>query len=80
MPSFVATTALLADARKAYHALQTGTMARVVVDQNNERVEFVAANKQGLYAYIQQLEAQLGVGCGGTPVPLAQFHPAGFTF
>lgn len=80
MPAIIATNALLNDARKAYHALMTGTSPRVVVDQNGERVEFTAANKQGLYSYIQQLEAQLGAGCGGTPTPMAQYHPATFVF
>lgn len=80
MSTNIATPALLLDARRAYHNLVTGTMPRVVIDQNGERVDYALANKQGLYAYIQQLEAQLAVACGGTPVPLAQFHPAGFTF
>ncbi len=80
MPAIIATNAMLQDARKAYHALVTGTSPRVVVDQNGERVEFTAANRQSLYNYISQLEAQLGVGCGGTPIPMAQYHPATFTF
>jgi hypothetical protein len=65
----------LADARAAYHALQTGTQARVVVDQNGERVEFTSANRQSLYAYIMSLQAQLGVCV--TPRPLA---PSMFVF
>lgn len=62
----------LAEARAAYHALQTGTSPRVVVDQNGERVEFTAANRQGLYSYIKQLESQLGLyapGCGSPAAP-----------
>jgi hypothetical protein len=47
---------LLADARAAYHSLMTGTSARVVVDQNGERVEYTAANAARLMAYIQYLE------------------------
>lgn len=46
------------EARAAYHQLNTGRMARVVVDQNGERVEFTPANRAGLYTYIQQLESQ----------------------
>lgn len=65
----------LADAQKAYHALQTGTMARVVVDQNGERVEFVAANSTKLYAYIQTLQAQLPQA-----TPTTYGGPATFTF
>lgn len=52
--------AQLKEARDAYHALQIGVSARVVVDQNSERVEFTAANRTALYAYIKQLEMQLG--------------------
>ncbi len=49
----------LDEARESYHSLQTGTMARVTVDMDGSRVEFVAANASKLYAYIQSLEAQL---------------------
>lgn len=74
----VATQAMLADARAQYHKLVTGVAPRVVVDQNGERVEFTAANRQALYNYIAELERQLGV------VPeasfQAQYHPATFIF
>lgn len=69
----------LADARKAYHELQTGRSARVVVDgADGARVEFTAANRQSLYNYILELEAKVGVA---TARP-AQFNngPAGFVF
>lgn len=69
-------TEQLASARQAYHSLQTGTMARVVVDQNGERVEFVAANKANLYAYIQQLEALCPTPCAVPSIG----GPAGFVF
>lgn len=49
----------LDEARAAYHSLNTGTMARVVVDMDGERVEFVAANRAGLYNYIRELESKL---------------------
>ena len=53
----MATTAeKLAEAQAAYHALMTGKSARVVVDQNGERVEFTAINAERLLAYIKQLE------------------------
>ena len=68
-------TEQLAEARAAYHELITGKAARVVVDQSGERVEFVAANSQKLYLYIQSLERQLGVSAVVQPV-----GPAGFTF
>lgn len=67
----------LAQARQAYHDLQTGRMARVVVDQNGERVEFTPTNKSNLYAYIQQLEAL--VPCDGG-MTLPNVGPAGFIF
>lgn len=79
MPTIIATPGLLAAARTAYHNLQTGTMPRVVVDQNGERVEYVAANKMALYTYIQQLEAQIG-NCGGAPTQYANLGPATFIF
>lgn len=51
----------LEEAEKAYHALVTGTLARVFVDRNGERVEFTAANRQGLYTYISELKQSLGL-------------------
>lgn len=65
----------LTEAREAYHELVTGRAPRVVVDQNGERVEFTAANRQMLYLYIQRLEAELGL----TPVQQPR-GPAGFVF
>jgi hypothetical protein len=52
----------LAQAESAYHKLLTGTSARVVVDQNGERVEFTAANRSALYGYILDLRAQIDNG------------------
>lgn len=51
--------AWLAEAEAAYHQLQIGTSARVVVDQNGERVEYTSANRSALLAYIQSLKDQL---------------------
>lgn len=59
----------LADAEKAYHDLLTGRALRVVVDRNGERVEFTAANRQMLKAYIDELRTQLGLG-GSSNGPL----------
>ena len=59
-------------AREAYHNLMTGAMARVVVDQNGERVEFVATNAYRLAAYIKQLEAECAAG-SAIPRPQAPF-------
>ena len=65
----------LAEAQAAYHELVMGRAARVVVDQNGERVEFVAANRQQLYLYVQSLQAQLA-----TPVTPPANCPASFLF
>lgn len=49
----------IADAKAALHDLMTGRRVRVVVDQNGERVEYSAANRADLSAYIAMLEAEL---------------------
>lgn len=51
--------AKISDAESKYHQLMLGLMPRVIVDQNGERVEFVASNRSALYTYIQQLKSQL---------------------
>lgn len=76
----VATQALLDEARKAYHALMTGTSPRVVVDSSGERLEFVAANASKLYNYIAELEQKLGTPCGTAPSAATQYGPASFLF
>lgn len=81
MPTIVVANAtLLREARTAYHALMTGTSPRVVVDQNGERVEFTAANKQSLLTYIAQLESAMATPCGASPTANPAYHPAGFVF
>lgn len=74
----------LTEAEGAYHQLMVGGSIRVYVDQNAERLEYTAANKQYLFNYITQLRAQIcaidpsdavcscGIGAGGSPM--------GFTF
>ncbi len=47
-------------AETAYHTLMLGQSARVVVDQNGERVEYTPANSTKLAAYINELKRQLG--------------------
>ena len=66
----------LDEARAAYHDLMTGKSARVVVDQNSERVEFTSVNRASLYAYIRELEAQLP----NAPAVTVNYAPAHFTF
>lgn len=67
--------ALLDEALHAYHSLMIGTSARVVVDQNGERIEFNAANKGNLYGYIITLRTRLGLltCCDGMPSGPARF-------
>lgn len=50
----------LAEAEAALHSLNLGTQARVIVDQNGERVEFSGANAARLRAYIEELKIALG--------------------
>jgi len=50
---------LLTQAQNAYHQLMTGKLAKVVVDQNGERVEFNATNSGKLLSYIQSLQDQI---------------------
>lgn len=49
----------LEQAEQAYHDLAIGRSARVVVEQNGERVEFTAANAGRLQSYIQDLTDQI---------------------
>lgn len=69
----MATQAQLDEARTARHKLVTGQLARVFMDQNGERIEFVSTNIGQLDAYIRQLETEL------SGVPLVN-RPIGFTF
>lgn len=64
------------EAETQYHSLMTGTMARVFVDQNGERVEFVAANRGELYRYIAYLKSLLP----GTEQVRNYSKPIGFLF
>lgn len=66
----------LVAAEAAYHKLVIGTAARVVVDQNGERVEFTAASRAALYNYILTLRTEIA---GGNSVPLAR-QPLRFVF
>ena len=65
----------LTAARLAYHQLMTGVAPKVIVDQNGERVEFVAANADRLRQYIVSLESAIaaGVSVSRNPRPLIPF-------
>lgn len=60
----------LVEAEQALHDLLTGTSARVVVDQNGERIEYTAASAPRLRAYIQELKQQLSSPNLGSNGPL----------
>ena len=55
----------LTAAEDAYHQLMLGQSARVVVDQNGERVEYTSANAVRLAQYINELKRQLGTYVAG---------------
>lgn len=59
-------TTRLTEAETALHNLTLGGMARVVVDQNGERVEFAVANANRLRAYVMELKTKLGMPTGVT--------------
>lgn len=67
--------AKISDAETQYHALITGRMARVIVDQNGERVEFTSTRRADLYNYIQALKAELP-----TEFPVRVARPIRFFF
>ncbi len=50
----------LAEARNAYHDINTGGAIRRFVDQNGEQIEYQMANRAGLKDYIRELEAVCG--------------------
>mgnify|MGYP003145228815 CR=1 FL=1 len=56
--------ARLTEAEEKYHELALGGSVRVFVDQNGERIEYTAANRQELRNYILSLRAQLGQKVG----------------
>jgi hypothetical protein len=68
----------LAEARQAYHELNTGQSLRRWIDQNGEQMEYTMANRAGLQSYIRELEAE----CGTPPQPGIQSYrgPLRFTF
>lgn len=49
----------LDEATDAYHQLMTGGSVRVYVDQNAERIEYSASNKQNLWNYIISLRSMI---------------------
>lgn len=69
MPTLTAAQRLV-EAEDAYHALLTGESARVVVDQNGQRVEYTAANRGALAVYIAQLKDEIAGTTTGSNAPL----------
>lgn len=72
--------AMLAEAEKAYHEMMLGGSVRVVVDQNGERVEYTAANKQFLFNWILTLKARLASPNPCDPNWGQSKGPAGFLY
>lgn len=72
--------AKLKDAQDQYHALMTGQAARVIVDQNGERVEFAVAQSGKLNMYISSLQLELQQSCAGCAGMMQVRRPASFTF
>jgi len=65
------------EAKVAYHQLMTGQMARVVVDQSGQRVEYANANRELLGAYLANLHAQV---CPPEAIARTMGGPASFIF
>lgn len=84
MADIVTLKKYLKEAQLAYHQLMMGGSVRVFVDQNAERLEYTAANKQNLYNYIIQLRAQICAIDPNDEVCSIGFgvvsSPMGFTF
>lgn len=74
----------LKEAEAAYHSLMMGGSVRVFVDQNAERIEYTAANKQNLWNYIISLRSMICAIAPGDPVCLCGIGvakgPARFLF
>jgi hypothetical protein len=59
----------LVDAEAALHEVVLGRQARVLVDQNGERIEYTATNQTNLRKYIAELKAKIsGVPIVGGPL------------
>ena len=69
----------LAEAEEAMHALQIGQNARVIVDQNGERIEYSAANRADLRSYIERLRFECDPTTQSRPLRIVQ-RPRGNRF
>lgn len=49
---------LLRQADQAWFDLNTSGSVRAITDQNGERIEYNASNRQGLLSYMQTLQSQ----------------------
>ena len=58
-----ALAARIADLTTSYEELLAGTKARVLVDQNGERIEYNGGNSRSLFTYIKGLEGQFSREC-----------------
>lgn len=73
-------TAALIDAETAYGNLLMGKSARVLVDNNGERVEFTSANQAKLGAYVEQLRRRQATVCAIPSASAPITGPLRFTF
>lgn len=64
--------AKIANLTNQYELLITGGAARVLVDQNGERIEFTAGNAPRLATYIKILETRYSEGCTLRRVAIAR--------
>lgn len=67
--------AQLAQAEAAYHTLMIGGTVAAFTDQNGERIEYRAGDRNQLFLYINRLRGRLGMGsmCGIVQRPMGYF-------
>lgn len=58
-----ALAAKIAQLTDSYEQLLSGRKARVLVDQNGERIEFNGGNTRSLFAYLEGLKSEYANGC-----------------
>lgn len=69
----------LAEAEEAMQQLQIGQNPRVIVDQNGERIEYSASNRQELRSYIERLRFECDPTTQRPPLRIVQ-RPRGNRF
>ena len=64
--------ARIARLQDSYEQLLEGRKARVLVDQNGERIEFNGGNSRSLLTYINGLKDEYAKGCGLGTSPIGK--------